>query len=511
MNNSFMTRRTQYLQNNENLYPLQRSSLIIGGVTSILFSALLLDPFIGVLIFSLALVVGLSWRVDMLPIIPFVLTYQWIAITAGYFFLSVYGYFPAEYAFFPGSGEFDNLRIALMIAMLGLFGLVAGLRLSMRWFGKKLKKTTMSTSKSLSAKRAFILTIVIYSVFFVYDVAPKEIWFGGAQIINSLLSLRFIPYFILLLTVFRSGRGYSYVVIATIVAILPELLTGFSRFKEILFVVLLAYLAQWRPWIKAPQQKIRNRKIIIVITAGGVLMVLLGLFWAGTLKHEWRNTIWTEEVSGTPIDRMLLFFKVTEKSLDKFNLEAATEDLTSRLSSGMFYFSNVVVRVPDFMPHENGTLFSKAIKNTLTPRFLFPEKENLGGDSWIVRKYSGIKVAGDESDTSVGLGYMGEFYIDFGVPGVLLLCIFYGMLVGVVIVIFARVSPDKDIFQAMVIVILVSSFMSVDGSFIKLFAGLVQRALIIAVVMSIIYKPLLKYLEQSGENYSSLHRVRPHV
>jgi oligosaccharide repeat unit polymerase len=102
-----------------------------------------------------------------------------------------------------------------------------------------------------------------------------------------------------------------------------------------------------------------------------------------------------------------------------------------------------------------------------------------------VRDYAGIIAAGDESGASIGLGYLAEFYIDFGVLGVIALASFWGFCGGAAMALLAKASPSPQIFVALVIVLFTQYFMSFEGSFIKLFAGAVQRTLIAAAVFGV--------------------------
>jgi hypothetical protein len=73
----------------------------------------------------------------------------------------------------------------------------------------------------------------------------------------------------------------------------------------------------------------------------------------------------------------------------------------------------------------------------LVPRALWPEKPDIAGGQTIVTNFTGVRFA---EDTSVGLGQVMEFYINFGAPGV---------LIGFLVLGFALMSLDRGIMHAL--------------------------------------------------------------
>lgn len=460
------------------LYPLQIPLMVVGAVGALL-ALVFQDWVIAICVFSLFALVGASWRADMLPVIPACIAFQWITATTGYVYSFNAGHF-------PGGGYPELLAETVLLAMVGLGAVVGGLRLIMTLFRDTIFAKTLAPVTRYNLNRVFVLTLVIFSISYVVDVIPKTLWFGGAQIIENLLALRFVPYFLLLVAAFERGRGFAQVAIATAWVTAPQLLTGFSDFKEILFVIIIAALAQWRPWVRTRVQQRQNTRILMFGGLGAIVVLLFGIVWSGGVKQEWRDQIWTGQISASPLERMGLFFDTVGRVLPRLDVRDSAETLASRISSGTLYFTYVVERVPRVVPHENGMLIGRAIENATKPRFLFPNKANLGGDSWLVRRYAGVAAAGDESGASIGLGYMAQFYIDFGALGVVAFSILWGAVGGGVMVLMAKVCPSREIFLAVVIGIFTQYFMAFDGSIIKLLAGLLQRTLIAAVVLALI-------------------------
>lgn len=468
------------------LYPLQ-ARLVIFGVIAAALAMAFQDWAIALAVFALFTMVGITWRVDMVPFIPACLAYQWVSACAGYIYLQNVGYL-------PGGLYADEARLAMLVSLMGLGALALGLRLSFQLFQKLIVAKATEEASIYDIRRLFTLTLIAFAASYAVDIAPKAIWLGGAQIIETLLALRFVPFFMLLVAVFDTKRGYRYLALATAWVILPELLTGFSGFKEILIVVLIAILARWRPWIKTRRQAQENRRLLLMGVVGGAALMVIGLVWNGGIKQEWRDRIWTGTISTSPIERMAMFFEVAGSVLTRLDVERAADLFVGRVSSGEIFFAHVLERVPETVPHENGMLLGKAVSNAVMPRFLFPDKTNLGGDSWLVRRYAGLGVSGDESGTSVGLGYMAEFYIDFGLVGVVALSFLWGGAGGVATALLAKVSPSRWVFLALIIGVFTQYYMSFDGSFIKLLAGFIQRVAVAAVLIAMFGAPLDRWL-----------------
>jgi hypothetical protein len=471
------------------LYPfMTRLGVLLGVAASLLFSDLLA----GILVLILFLVAGHSWRHDMLPALPAVLCYQLFALSIGYLFYVSYGYY-------PGGGSVASIEIAVIFSAAAVICLLIGFRLGLRVFRHSFRFSLTTQADLYVPIRLFWLTAALFSVNFVFDIVPTTIWFGAAQMISNILMLRYVPYFMLLVVTFEQRKGLGLALAATVIVILPELLTGFSRFKEILLFVVIAALIQWRPWIRSAAQKAINRGVMIVGTTFSILTLGVGLVWTGGLKVAWRDAIWgSNDLEASPIERMQLFFELAVQTVQKIDIAQTLETLATRFSSGTQFFAYTIERVPTMVAYQDGRLLGLALEN-LMPRVLFPEKRVLGGDSWIVREFAGLTVAGDESGASVGLGWPAEFYIDFGPGGVIALSIIYGFVVAACLALLARVARNREIFFGLMIAILTSSLMSIDGSFIKLLPGLIQRTLIAAAAVALMGPLVLTFAQRRSK------------
>ena len=109
------------------------------------------------------------------------------------------------------------------------------------------------------------------------------------------------------------------------------------------------------------------------------------------------------------------------------------------------YPAMAVARVPTVLPHTDGQIMTDALTHLMTPRFLYPDKPDLPSDSEMVRKYSGVWVAGARENTSIAFGYAAESYVDFGLPLMFLPVAIFGVIMGMAYEAWWRVIRDREL------------------------------------------------------------------
>jgi hypothetical protein len=114
----------------------------------------------------------------------------------------------------------------------------------------------------------------------------------------------------------------------------------------------------------------------------------------------------------------------------------------------IYYPALAVSRVPDTLPHTDGAIFGAAITHITMPRVFFPGKADLPSDSEMVRRYSGVGVAGAENATTIAFGYAAESYVDFGVPWMFLPIFAFALVMGMVYRVVARSIKHRELLVA---------------------------------------------------------------
>jgi hypothetical protein len=161
-------------------------------------------------------------------------------------------------------------------------------------------------------------------------------------------------------------------------------------------------------------------------------MAVLGVTWV-SVRVNYRERYLADEAfaqnRGARFDSITAAAKqwtAQDKSQFYDNIDAFIDRLWA-----IYYPALAVARVPDVIPHTDGRLMADTLKFTFMPRVFFPDKPEIGSDSDLVRRYSGVWVAGANEDTDIAFGYAAESYIDYGVPLMFLPVFIWGTFMGI--------------------------------------------------------------------------------
>jgi hypothetical protein len=460
-----------------------------GGVAAvIMFQAL----FAGLAVLALFVAMGLTWRRDQPPVFPFAIAYQWVYVVVG----------DLTCQWVPGFGAdryVEDATWAVTVAMCGFVALAFGIW--MVWAGRPLAKVDSPGDASpgdYDIRRLFFLTIAAYSINWMLQLAGAAIFFNAANLINNVLLARAVLLCLLWITIMRQRRGFAYGFAALLFVVVPTLASTQSKFKEDIFLALTAVFVGWRPWVRDPGQQRVNRALIystVVLTA---LMIVVGAFWEGGVKAPWRAMgresteaqLSGNEKTKSTMEQLSDLDGVVRQAAVEYDLSDGLHKLAKRVDS-IGQLALVLNRVPEVVPHENGTLTVHALKHVTMPRMLFPDKENLGTDSWLASTYAGIVVG---EGTSIGIGYMAEFYVDFGLAGMMLELAVLGAVLGGFCRLLQRASPSPGLGQAALIVSIVSYFNTFESNIAKLMGGLIVNVLVLWLLLKFLGPALHRWL-----------------
>lgn len=144
-----------------------------------------------------------------------------------------------------------------------------------------------------------------------------------------------------------------------------------------------------------------------------------------TTKFKYREIVWKgKSEAGIETITDIAASKAKKEEIYSSNSSGVISTV-GRLNQG-WHLGLVLNRVPLKEPFSNGADFSSDIEGILLPRILFNDKKVIGGREKFV-KYTGHPLHGG---TSMTIGVLGDFYINFGKWGSYIALFIYGAIVS---------------------------------------------------------------------------------
>ncbi|HYN80867.1 MAG TPA: hypothetical protein VES88_05145 [Gemmatimonadaceae bacterium] len=377
--------------------PVRRSLLRLAGFGAIPLIGLVAGDWIA----SVALaVLFVAWkflsREPGPPIVAAAFSMQWLQVVAGILYFVFTGRRVIEMLS-------DDYRPMAVIGLTSIVVLFTGFYLA-GGFGraKRLRANAQRLLPWPTLKIAvfYVLTVALSGV--LQEVALST---GGlTQVILVFSHVRYVLLFLLVtrLTTPRLRWPLIAAILATEVALG---VTGFyGGFREPLVITAIAIFGAM------DKKRIGTWVFIGSIAA---LALAAALIWTAAKPIVRQPALAT----ASPAERLNAVISLTGPTFagGAGAWKGQADNLVSRLWA-IYYAGLAYKRIPAVMPHENGAILWGAIENVLTPRLFFPSKPVLPSQSDEVRKYSGVWVGGREINTSFAFGYVGEAYVDFGLP-----------------------------------------------------------------------------------------------
>jgi hypothetical protein len=368
---------------------------------------------------------------DNLFILPAAYIFHWTQTSIGLVYKAVLG---REVATFYSS----NYRPMVWMGLGCCLALAAGIRLGLM----AVKRAGQSEDRPIFAfTLAALASVYIVTVFFEGSLIVISGQYPTVrQIIVTADTARLgVLYLILRRLLIPQPRWSLFAAVVAIECVLG--ITGFfAGFRE---PVVLAGLCVYEIFDR------RVTKHWVALAIGAVLAVALSVVWMG-IRAEYRREYTQVDAFATSRSARLLEISTLSSALfgtDSEAIVSSADKLVDRLWA-VYYPALAIERVPSLLPHTNGTFIFDAMTHAVTPRVLFPGKAPLQSDSEKVRKYSGVSVAGADQNTSIAFGYAAESYIDFGVPVMFVPIFVFGIVIGALYRMFARLIWHHELFVA---------------------------------------------------------------
>ncbi|QSV55466.1 MAG: hypothetical protein HEP80_17870 [Dolichospermum sp. UKL201] len=368
----------------------------------------------------------------------------------------------------------QELSLAFYLGILSILALAYGMKLAV---GNSPVISLIDQEKSASELK-FSRLAIAYLGTFVLSSLMTVLAFGNPAFTQLLLSLASLRWLVIFLIVWNGFRDLKFSLLSLIIVIWEIIIgmTGFfSGFKQIIFIVLVVYGATS---LKV-KQLLRPQVLILM-----VLLLLLATYWQ-SVKGDYRNYVnggtQTQTVRVSLADRLNYHTNSANNINDK-QLEDGFNALLSRLGY-LKFFAGSIRTVPNAVPYQNGKLWSEAI-SALIPRAFFPDKPVLD-DSKRTNEFSGIEAAGADKGTSISIGYVGESYIDFGVPFMFAPIFALGCFWGWLYRFITNVGSIPLLGLAGATTILLNSAVFFESSNVKIFPA--------GVILLLVYSMVLRF------------------
>jgi hypothetical protein len=318
------------------------------------------------------------------------------------------------------SYAFGDLEYTTFIALGAVFCLILGMSIGNTghslWSPADARAEARSWSPG-SAFRFWLVTLglgLFFSELSTLSEGVRQLFLAGA-------GLQWIGLFVLSYVCLSQKRGLGFFLFAVGVEIALGFSGFFGEFKQVFFVLFVAFAAA-RPKLNFPSIA------AIVITVG--VAVACSAFWSA-IKTDYRAFLnqgsEAQEVL-VPLEDRLDYLANRVATADADTM-AEGFDLLVRRMSYIEFFGATLNYVPASRPHENGEMTMAALAHIFLPRLFVPDKAALPSDTAVTIAYTGLPIA-LRPGVSISIGYPGEFYIDFGILGMMacmgVLGFFYG-------------------------------------------------------------------------------------
>jgi hypothetical protein len=393
------------------------------------------------------------------PAVPMALTYQWLQVASGVFYLALTGRHTMEI-------DRSNYRPMVLIGLCCVAALLFGLRLGARVLAAPPPHDPRRSSLLPLGWRH--LVIIYIGCVAVTGTVQQFAWQIDrlTQIILAVSMIRFAVLFLLLRRLIspKPRFGWIGIVLASEVALG---FTGyFAEFREPLLFAIIAFF-----------EIFDRRKLShwLALSSIGIATVILGILWLG-IRRDYRKDFGRAEFAASRQARVERLAALTNdwanQSLDKRlkNLDFFVMRLWA-----VYYPALAVERVPAVLPHEDGALLWGTMKHVLMPRLFFSEKDPLISNSKLVRRYSGVRVAGEKENTSIAFGYAAESYVDFGVPVMFIPVLVFGIFTGAALNFFLRIIRCREVGIVLVAVLAWSGLYQFEASWSKTLGDMLTR------------------------------------
>ncbi len=363
-------------------------------------------------------VLWIAWRYlrddDGLPILPMAMTFQWVQVTAGMWYYAATGRRIATM-------YLSDYRPMMLIGLGCVASLIVGLSAGIEAIRRATSAT--DTERHAMVPLGWRGLLILYVVVLALQGTMQDLAYEFPDFTQPILASRFVHLAVLFIILRRLSQPVlRWLLIGALMVF--EVVLGvsgfFAGFREPLVMAVVALFEVFKP---------RRLQHWALLGTFGAAMLVISVMWMSVrvqYRQEFDNETFARS-KGAQVDRMAALSSNWWQ--DEHDVTNDTDTLIDRMWV-VYYPALAVSRVPSVLPHTEGSIILGALQHILSPRVFFPTKAELQNDSEMVRKYSGVYVAGTEEGTSIAFGYAAESYIDFGLPWMFVPILLFGLLAG---------------------------------------------------------------------------------
>lgn len=387
--------------------------ILVGGIATI--ATLFCEDILGG---AAVVVVWGVWRLlrreGGVPVLAAALTFQWMQTTIGIWYFGLTGR-RIDTMYLSDYRPMVFIGLGCVVALAA--GLYAGIA------AMKRMSRSQGDVEDVSMHIEWPMLIGCYIAATALQGTLQVLAYQIPELTQPILAFRFIRLGVVYLVMRRLTTPVPRLswVCALVVAEIALGLTGyFAGFREPLVMIALALYELFNP---------RRLRHWVGTAAFAALLLVLSVLWIN-VRREFRASFEDESFA---VSRQAQFDRMWELSTAWFRETHEAREMDKLIDRlwVVYYPALAVSRVPLLLPHTDGRLMSQALEHVFNPRLFFPTKAELQSDSEMVRKYSGVMVAGAETGTSIAFGYAAESYIDYGVPWMFVPMVVYGFIMGI--------------------------------------------------------------------------------
>jgi hypothetical protein len=335
------------------------------------------------------------------------------------------------------------------------------------------------------------LLIGVYATMLMSETTVKNFAWDNPSITQAVLTIdmaRLGVLFLLFRRLTRPTIRWHFIGLLLLIEIIMGFIGYFAGFREPIILVVLALLEVF------DRRRTEHR---LALASMLVLGSILGVLWIGIRTDYRRDFTELDTYQTSTQKRIGRIQDLSTNWLQRDNHDLLNDvDFFVERVWAIYYPALAVSRVPSQVPHTNGALLWAVIQHLTMPRVFFPDKPVLPSNSDLVRRYSGVWVAGQEQNTSIAFGYAAESYVDFGVPLMFLPIFVFAIFMGMAYAWLMNHIYHRELAVALTTVIFWLSLYLFERSWAKMAGDALTMLLYLGTVTVLLDRLLLTKFEK---------------